>query len=58
MTRPIWRLMNELEMFKSYECTSIDNAKCLEERSVNIPSSPTFRRYKDYEKVTVQLNML
>ena len=42
MTRPIWRLMNELEMFKSYECTSIDNAKYLEERSVNIPSSPTF----------------
>ena len=42
MTRPIWRLMNELEMFKSYECKSIDNAKYLEERSVNIPSSPTF----------------
>lgn len=42
MTRPIWRLMNELEMFKSYECTNIDNAKYLEERSVNIPSSPTF----------------
>ena len=42
MTRPIWRLMNELDMFKSYECTNIDNAKYLEERSVNIPSSPTF----------------
>jgi aminotransferase in exopolysaccharide biosynthesis len=39
MTRPIWRLMNELEMFKDCQSTTLDNAKYLEERVVNIPSS-------------------
>ena len=39
MTRPIWRLMNELEMFKDCQCTSLENAKYLEQRVVNIPSS-------------------
>ena len=39
MTRPIWRLMNELEMFKDSECTSLENAKYLEQRVVNITSS-------------------
>ncbi|MDD5156449.1 LegC family aminotransferase [Sulfurimonas sp.] len=39
MTRPIWRLMNELEMFKDCQCTDLKNAKYLEERVVNIPSS-------------------
>lgn len=39
MTRPIWKLMNELEMFKDCESTSLNNAKYLEERIVNIPSS-------------------
>ncbi|MCL4430833.1 MAG: LegC family aminotransferase [Epsilonproteobacteria bacterium] len=39
MTRPIWRLMNELEMFQDSQCTSLENAKYLEERVVNIPSS-------------------
>lgn len=39
MTRPIWRLMNELQMFQDCQCTSLDNAKYLEERVVNIPSS-------------------
>lgn len=39
MTRPIWRLMNELEMFQDCQCTSLENAKYLEERIVNIPSS-------------------
>ena len=39
MTRPIWRLMNELEMFKDSQCTELKNAKYLEERIVNIPSS-------------------
>ena len=38
MTRSIWKLMNELEMFKDMQCTSLDNAKYLEERVVNIPS--------------------
>lgn len=39
MTRPIWKLMNELEMFKNSQCTTLDNAKYLEERVVNITSS-------------------
>ena len=39
MTRPIWRLMNELEMFKDCQSTELKNAKYLEERVVNIPSS-------------------
>ena len=39
MTRPTWRLMNELEMFKDCEGVDLKNAKYLEERVVNIPSS-------------------
>ncbi|MDD2384946.1 MAG: LegC family aminotransferase [Sulfurospirillaceae bacterium] len=39
MTRPIWRLMNELEMFKDCQKTTLENAKYLEQRVVNIPSS-------------------
>lgn len=39
MTRPIWRLMNELVMFQDCQCASLENAKYLEERVVNIPSS-------------------
>jgi len=38
MTRPIWKLMNELEMFKDCQCGSLENSKYLEERVVNIPS--------------------
>ena len=39
MTRPIWRLMNELEMFQNCQSTTLENAKYLEQRVVNIPSS-------------------
>ena len=39
MTRPIWRLMNELEMFKDCQKDDLKNAKYFEERVVNIPSS-------------------
>ncbi|MBN2703862.1 MAG: LegC family aminotransferase [Pontiellaceae bacterium] len=39
MTRPIWRLMNELEMFKDCPRGPLDHAEWLEERVVNIPSS-------------------
>lgn len=39
MTRPIWRLMNELQMFKNCQSTSLENSKYLEQRVVNIPSS-------------------
>lgn len=39
MTRPIWQLMNKLEMFKSCQSDDLTNALFLEERVVNIPSS-------------------
>lgn len=39
MTRPIWKLMNELEMFKVCQKTDLTNAIYLENRVVNIPSS-------------------
>jgi perosamine synthetase len=39
MTRPAWRLMNKLEMFKNAMCGNLDNAEELENRLVNIPSS-------------------
>jgi len=38
MTRPIWQLMNKLEMFKSCQKGDLNNAEWLEERVVNIPS--------------------
>lgn len=39
MTRPIWTLINKLEMFKQWQCGELRNALFLEERVVNIPSS-------------------
>lgn len=39
MCRPIWRLMTELQMFESEQAFDLKNAKYLEERVVNIPSS-------------------
>lgn len=39
MTRPIWALMNKLEMFKLSQHDTLKNALFLEERVVNIPSS-------------------
>ena len=47
MTRPIWRLMNELPMFQNCRCGNLENAKWFEERVVNIPSSAII---KDYHK--------
>lgn len=39
MTRPVWRLMNKLDMHKNCQSGNLDNAFWLEERIVNIPSS-------------------
>jgi perosamine synthetase len=39
MSRPVWRLMNELTMFSECQASDLPNAKWLEERVVNIPSS-------------------
>jgi len=39
MTRPIWELINRLEMFKDCQVGNIENAEWLADRVVNIPSS-------------------
>jgi aminotransferase in exopolysaccharide biosynthesis len=39
MTRPVWKLMTELPMFKNSQYTQLVNAKNYEARLVNIPSS-------------------
>ena len=39
MTRPIWRLLNKLDMYKTCQTDALTNAQWLEERVVNIPSS-------------------
>lgn len=39
MARPVWRLMNKLTMFQDCQSVDLSNAKWLEERIVNIPSS-------------------
>lgn len=39
MTRPVWKLMNELEMFKKCQRGNLKNSESLEERLVNIPSN-------------------
>lgn len=43
MTRPVWQLMNKLEMFRDCETDGLENTRWLEERIVNIPSSVNFR---------------
>lgn len=39
MSRPIWRLMNELPMFQDCQSSDLSNSKWLEERVINLPSS-------------------
>jgi perosamine synthetase len=39
MTRPVWRLMNHLEMYKNCFAEDLQNAEWIEQRLVNIPSS-------------------
>lgn len=39
MSRPIWCLMNKLQMFSNCQSTDLSNAIWLEDRVVNIPSS-------------------
>jgi aminotransferase in exopolysaccharide biosynthesis len=39
VTRPIWRLLNKLDMYKDCQTDALENAKWLEDRVVNIPSS-------------------
>ena len=39
MTRPVWRLLNKLEVYSTCRTDSLTNAQWLEDRVVNIPSS-------------------
>ena len=39
MVRPVWQLMNRLEMYKNSQCGTLDNTEWLADRVVNIPSS-------------------
>lgn len=39
MTRPVWRLMNELIMFKDAETDDLPNSRKISDRLVNLPSS-------------------
>jgi len=39
MTRPIWKLMSELEMFQNCQHDGLENSKYLSDRVINIPSS-------------------
>jgi len=39
MTRPAWRLLNKLEMYKDCQTDTLANAQWFEDRIVNIPSS-------------------
>lgn len=41
ITRPIWKLMNKLEMFKNCQYGDLSNSESLEDRIVNIPSGVT-----------------
>lgn len=38
-TRPIWKLMNSLQMYKNAQTSNLENSQWLEDRVVNIPSS-------------------
>ncbi|MGA9408000.1 MAG: LegC family aminotransferase [Bacteroidota bacterium] len=40
MTRPIWTLMNKLPMYCRCQSTTLEKAHWLEDRVVNLPSSP------------------
>lgn len=42
MTRPIWRLMNKLEMYKNCQHDYLENSQWLEDRVVNVPSGVRF----------------
>ena len=39
MTRPIWQLMSNLEMYKHCQKGDLQNAQWLQDRIVNLPSS-------------------
>lgn len=44
MTRPVWELMNRLDMFKHCETDGLKNTEWLADRIVNIPSSVRLKK--------------
>jgi perosamine synthetase len=44
MARPIWQLMNRLDMYKDCQCDSLENSEWLADRIVNIPSSVIYNQ--------------
>jgi perosamine synthetase len=42
-TRPIWTLMNKLNMFQGFQCSNLNTAELLQETLVNLPSSTILR---------------
>jgi perosamine synthetase len=40
MTRPIWKMLNKLPMYKTSQSFELENSEWLEDRVINIPSSP------------------
>jgi dTDP-4-amino-4,6-dideoxygalactose transaminase len=44
MARPIWQLMNRLDMYKDCQCDSLRNSEWLADRLVNIPSSVIYNQ--------------
>jgi len=41
MTRPVWRLINSLEIYRNFPSMDLAISKNLEKRIINIPSSPS-----------------
>ena len=50
MTRPVWRLMTHLSMFRECQHGGLENSLWLEERVVNIPSSVPDGAMSTFEK--------
>ena len=46
MTRPVWKLLSTLEMYKESPKMNLDIAESLEQRLINIPSSPKLATLK------------
>jgi len=42
-TRPLWRLITELEIYKSFHKDDLNNSKQLQDRIINLPSSVNFK---------------
>ena len=43
MTRPVWTMLTKLKMYQDCQSDDLNNAKWLEARVVNIPSSARFK---------------